>query len=354
MPSLKKKIPPPPKEPGTHTNAEVKEALHARALRRTILITAVVFLLLACLAVVSNSSRDAVSATGKPKMVLIVVKGLSPSTVDHAMKSNKAPFTRLLKAVGGAYSSIDASYAGSGNRMVNLLTGSSAETKSTLSGSTSILGWLKAAKKRVVVAAPSSYWSRGTAGANPCGQIGLLDTECSADACPEEKETAYCNAERKYVTCDDRAQLYQDELPTAFQKAINLSADVLYFQSSGIAEAAANDLEASAQERSEVNLLDATVGRIALALSKRSSSTSEQWLLIVTSDGDNAAKAAPLLIAAYSKGEIVQLNSIAADAKTSDVFNTVKMWFEAGDADSSRLLGICTSGAMVKNCKAAT
>ncbi|KPI83883.1 hypothetical protein ABL78_7081 [Leptomonas seymouri] len=349
MPSLRK-VPPPPKEPGTHTNAEVKEALHARALRRTILITAVVFLLLACLAVVSNSARDAVSDNGNPKLVLIVAKGLSPTVVSHAMKSNKAPFIRLLNATGGSYASVDASYAASSNRMVNLLTGSSEEAKGSLWGSTSILGWLKTQKKKVVVAAPSSCWSLGTAGANPCTRVGLLDTECSADACPEEKKSAYCNADRKFITCDDHAQLYQDELPTAFQRATNMSADALYFQISGISEAASGDLEASTKELSEMNLLDAAVGRIALALSIRTSKTNENWLVIVTSDGDNAEQKAPLLVAAYTKGELVQLNSIAADARTSDVFNTVKMWFQSKAADRNRLLGICTCGTVVKNC----
>lgn len=348
MPSLKKKVPPPPKEPGTHTNAEVKEALHARALRRTILITAVVFLLLACLAVISNAARDAVGVTNTPKMVLIVAKGLSPDIIGHAMNSNKAPFTRLLYSLGGAYSAIDATGA---NRMVNLLTGSSTSTATTLAGATSILGWLTKQKKAAVVAAPSAYWSLGTAGTETCPQIGLFDTECSGSACPAENAAAYCNAHRKYITCNDRAQLYQDELPAAFTKAVELSADALYFQISGIKEAAENDLDESAQERSEVNLLDAAVGQIAMALSARSAKKAENWLLMVTGDGDNAAGKAPLLVAAYSNGEIVQLNSIPSDAKTSDVANTVKRWFMDTSVDSSRLLGICTDGATVTNCK---
>ncbi|KAL7696301.1 hypothetical protein N2W54_007033 [Lotmaria passim] len=349
MPSLKRKVPPPPREPGTHTNTEVKEALHARALRRTILITAVVFLLLACLAVVSNSAREAVGDTGKPKLVLIVVKGLSPGAVSHAMSSNKAPFTRLLSSIGGNYSVIDAAYPSSGNKLVNLLTGS-ADAKQTLSGSQSILRRLHDEKKKVVVAAPASYWSLGPAGTATCPQVGLLDTECSGSACPDEKEAAYCNAARKYITCDDRAQLYQNEIPTAFEKTISSSADMLYFQVSSIAEAASSDVEAAAQERSEVNLLDAAVGRIALALSKRTANTAENWLMIVTSDGSNTEARAPLLVVAYTKGEIVRLNAIAADARVTDVANTVKMWFQLRGVDQNRLLGICTNGAEVKNC----
>jgi hypothetical protein len=352
MPSLQKKVPPPPKEPGTHTNAEVKEALHARALRRTILVTAVVFLLLACLAVVSNAAREAVNAA-QPKMVMIVTKGLSPDIVSHAMNSNKAPFTRILSNLGGSYDSINAATAASSNRMVNLLTGSASETKTTLSGLKSVLRWLKEEKKTVVVAAPSSYWSSGTAGATTCAQVGLLDTECSGTACPSENAAAYCNAKYKFVTCNDRAQLYKDELPTAFEKAINLSADVLYFQVDGIAEAAANDLEGLSRERSEVNLLDSAVGRVAMALSLRSADAAENWLMIVTSDGANSKNKAPLLVVAYSNGKMLQLNSIPSGATTSDVVNTVKMWFEAKDADSKRLLGICSSGATVKNCKTA-
>lgn len=350
MPSLKKKVPPPPKEPGTHTNAEVKEALHARALRRTVLITAVVFFLFACLAVVSNSAREAVGDTGKPKLLLLVAKGLSPTTLQHAMSSNKAPFIRLLSSMGGAYAAVDATAAASSNRLANLLAGSVSETRTNLAGTTSILGWVKAQDKRTVVAAPPSAWTLRTAGSDTCPQVGLLDSECSGDACPAEKASAYCNANRKFITCDDRAQLYQNEFPLAFATAMNASADVLYFQSSGVQAAAASALEEAAQERSEVNLLDAALGRVSLALAMRTAKTTENWLIIVTSDGDNAENQAPLLVAAYTKGDIVQLNAIAGDAKTTDIFNTVKMWFQAKDANKDRLLGICTNGAVVKNC----
>ncbi|AYU82500.1 protein of unknown function - conserved [Leishmania donovani] len=352
MPSLPKKVPPPPKEPGTHTNAEVKEALHARALRRTVLVTAVVFLLLACLAVVSNTARKTVGDTRKPKMVMIVAKGLSPMSVGRALRSNKSPFMRLLSKAGGQFATIAAK--STANPLVNLLTGSATISADTLVNTTSILGWLKSQDKHTIVAAPSAYWSLGAAGTSPCPQVGLLDTECSGQKCPETKESAYCNAFRKYITCDDCAQLYNDEILLGFEKMINHSADALYFQLSKLAEAEVNNPELAVQERSEVNLLDSTVGRIALALSRRTSEEAENWLMIVTSDGANAEMAAPLLMVVYTKGELVQLSDIAEDANTADVANTIKYWFKSSNVNTSRLLGICTDGEKVENCKSTT
>ncbi|KAG5467831.1 hypothetical protein LSCM4_00916 [Leishmania orientalis] len=350
MPSLHHKVQPPPKEPGTHTNAEVKAALHARALRRTVIVTAVVFLLLACLAVVSNTARKTVGDTGKPKVVLIVAKGLSPMSVSRAMRSNKSPFMRLLSRAGGQFASIAANY-NTTNPLINLLTGSATVTAGTLAGTTTILGWLKKQQMNAVVAAPSTYWSIGEAGADPCPQVGLLDTECSGQKCPEAKDLAYCSAFRKYITCDDHAQLYNEELLLAFRKMVNYSADALYFQVSELAEAEVNNVELVVQERSEVNLLDSAVGRVALALSERTSKVAENWLMIVTSDGANSEKAAPLLVAVYTKGELVQLNDIDKDAKTIDVAATIKYWFKGADVDTTRLLGICTDGEKVANCK---
>ncbi|KAG5468231.1 hypothetical protein LSCM1_02209 [Leishmania martiniquensis] len=350
MPSLHHRKLPPPKEPGTHTNIEVKEALHARALRRTVLVTAVVFLLLACLAVVSNTARKTVGGTGKPKAVILVAKGLSPMSVSRAMKSNKSPFMRLLSRKGGRLASVAANY-NTTNPLVNLLTGSATVAADTLAGVTTIFGWLKAQKKKVVVAAPSTYWSSGKEGTDPCPQVGLLDTECSGQRCPEAKASAYCNAFRKYITCDDCAQLYNQEILLAFEKMVNESADALYFQVSPLVEAEVNNVERVVQERSLVNLLDAAVGRIALALSERTSKVSENWLLILTSDGANAEKAAPLLVAVYTKGELVQLKDIEEDAQTTDVAKTIKHWFKGTTSNSSRLLGICTSGEKVENCK---
>ncbi|CAJ1019836.1 hypothetical protein, conserved [Leishmania lindenbergi] len=352
MPSLSKKVMPPPKEPGTHTNAEVREALHARALRRTVLVTAVVFLLLVCLTVVSNTARKTVGDTGKPKLLLIVAKGLAPISVRRAMLSNKSPFMRLLSKVGGKFASISANYSTS-NPLINLLTGSAVLTADTLAETTSILGWLKAQKKRTVVAAPSMYWSSGEAGTFPCPQVGLLDTECSGQKCPEEKDSAYCNAFRKYITCDDHAQLYNSEILLAFEKMLNHSADALYFQLSSLAEAEVNNPKVVVQERSEVNLLDSAVGSIALALSRRTANKAENWLMIITSDGANSEMTAPLLVVVYTKGELVQLNDIAEDAKTTDVANTIMHWFKGSNVNTARLLGICTSGEKVENCKSA-
>lgn len=349
MPSLPKKVPPPPKEPGTHTNAEVKEALHARALRRTVLVTAVVFLLLACLAVVSNTARKTVGDARRPRMVIIVASGLSPMSVGRAMRSNKSPFMRLLSKAGGQFASIAAS--NTANPLVNLLTGSSTSNADTLANTMSILGWLKSQEKNTIVAAPSAYWSLGVAGTSPCPQVGLLDTECSGLMCPETKESAYCNAFRKYITCDDCAQLYNDEILLGFEKMVNQSADALYFQLDKLAEAEVNNTELAVQERSEVNLLDSAVGRIALALSTRTSKEAENWLMIVTSDGANAEMAAPLLVVVYTKGELVQLSDIAKDANTADLANTIKYWFKGKNVNTSRLLGICTDGEKVENCK---
>ncbi|GET92247.1 hypothetical protein, conserved [Leishmania tarentolae] len=352
MSSLPRSVPQPLKEPGTHTNAEVKEALHARAMRRTVLVTAVVFLLLACLAVVSNTARKTVSDVRRPRAVLIVAKGLSPISVGRSMRSNKSPFMRLLSEAGGQLASIAAS--NTANPLVNLLTGSTTIDADTLANTTSILGWLKAQEKRTIVAAPSAYWSLGAAGTSPCPQVGLLDTECSNDQCPETKASAYCNAFRKYITCDDCSQLYKDEILLSFEKMVNHSADALYFQLNKLAGKEVSNPKLAVQEGSEVNLLDSTVGRIALALSKRTREEAENWLMIVTGDGANAEMAAPLLVVAYTKGGLVQLNDISKDATTADVASTVKYWFNGKNVNTSRLLGICTDGERLENCKSTT
>ncbi|KAG5493926.1 hypothetical protein JKF63_01758 [Porcisia hertigi] len=350
MPPVLRRVPPPPKEPGTHKNAEVKEALHARAIRRTVVVTAVVFLLLACLAVVSNTAREAVGNTGKPKMVILVVKGWSPMSVKRAMRSHTPSFMRLLSNTGGQLMSITANYSTT-TPLINLLTGSAALSANTLANTTSILGWLRMHGMRTVVAAPATYWSLGTAGTTPCPQVGLLDTECSDQKCPEVKGSAYCNVFRKYITREDVGELYRDNIMESLDKTISYSADALYVQLDKLTEAVPNNTKLAVKERSEMHLLDSAVGLLSMILSYRTSVELENWLMIVTSDGDNSEKAAPLLVAVYTRGELAQLNDIATGAMTTDIFSTIKHWFGGSGVDKKRLLGICTHGDEVKNCE---
>lgn len=348
-----KKVPPPPKEPGTHTNAEVREALHARALRRTVIVTALIFLLIACLAVVSSTAQEyegPEDTTSQPKMVMIVADGLTPDIMENSLRSNKAPFTRLLNSSGGIYGYLSTP-AGTGSPLVRLLTGTANTASATLSGATSFLGVLKKYGKKPVVLAPTSYWSSNQIGSGTaCTHVGLFDSECNGTECPADNENAYCNAFYKIIACDGSAELYREDIIKAFQKTVEISADILYVQLSNFMkeESASVNYSSVLQLYSEMNLIDGAMGQLVLSLAERTRATTENWLIVVTGSGARATQT-PMVMAAYSRGQLLQLNDLGR-ASTTDIYNTVLRWFGVSTAEDN-LIGICTDGIHAANCK---
>eukprot|EP00796_Vickermania_ingenoplastis_P007242 gene7243-5091_t len=349
--------PRPLRPPGTHTNEEVKEALHARARLRTYCIAALVVLLLAALAVIYNTAQEYENEeelASTPKMVLIVASELSFPALTMARRSEKTPFINELTATGGSFGRLNARYTTGGSALVKLLTGNEGTSAFTLQGEESILRRLKTAGFKPAIVAPSSYFSATAASApGACPRIGILDTECVGDACPLHNQDAYCNADFKYATCEGMSQLYAGDVVRGFTQAAESGADVIYIQSEGIPNDGYTPINrpvSNMLERfSNMNLLDSAIGEIALALSQRTSTTNENWLIVLTSEGLNRYNEAPLFISAYSRGMIAQLNPIPATARTVDVFPTVLRWFGLSEGAASDM-GICSNGIQIKNC----
>lgn len=378
----KKKVLPPPRQPGTHSNAEVKEAIHARAKLRTILITAVVILLLAALSAVTSTAREYTgpdNAEHYPKAIVIVAEGLTTRMWHRSMASNKAPFTQLLNNSGGIYTTLNADYSVTEGeqeastdgtamtQLVRLLTGATTPASpSSLSSAAaghlpSFLQSLKKGKYKPVIVAPAQFWSSPLATSDDdgddktCERVGFFDAECTGAACPGKNENAYCNAFRKFVSCDGESELYHGDIPNAFSQTLLASADLLYIQLGGLKDIVGGGAtEEYLRVRSDVNLLDSAVGKIALALAERTKERAENWLIIVTTEGANVNWTAPLLMAAYSNGQLVQLKRPAEhhNLRTTDVRGTLFHWFNVlkDQVDESRLLGICSTGASVANC----
>eukprot|EP00796_Vickermania_ingenoplastis_P007448 gene7448-5246_t len=350
---------PSPPSPDPTANEEVKVALRTRSRLRTYFIAALVLLVLAAIAVMYNTQREQdnqAEVTGVPKMVLIVASELSFPALTMARSSEKAPFINELTATGGSFGRLNARYTTGGSPLVKLLTGNEGTSALTLQGEESFLRRLKTAGFKPAIVAPSSYFSATAASApGACPRIGILDTECVGDACPLHNQDAYCNADFKYATCEGMSQLYAGDVFRGFTQAAESGADVIYIQSEGIPNDGYTPINRPVSNMLErfsyMNLLDSAIGEIALALSQRTSTTNENWLIVLTSEGLNRYNEAPLFISAYSRGMIVQLNPIPATARTVDMFPTVLRWFGLSEGTASDM-GICCNGIQIKNCEA--
>lgn len=345
------------KPPGTHTNSEVKEALHARARLRTYCISALVILLLACLLVIYNTAQEyeneeAIEAA--PKMVIVVAGDLSYPAVALAKRSEKAPFIHQLVATGGSLGKLQAKYETGGSALVKLLTGDNATNALTLEGQQSFLRRVKEAGYKPAIVAPPSYWSAtATDALGACPRVGLLDTECSGMACPGQNADAYCNTAFKYTTCEGVAQFFADDVVQGFRRAAESGADLIYIQAEGIQSDLYDSQErpiSSMLERfSNISLLDSFMGEIALSLTQRTSTVNENWLMALTSEGQNNYFQAPLFISVYSRGMTAQLRNIPETAKTTDIVPTVLRWFDVSQTEDD-VVGICSNGKKIKNC----
>ncbi|KEG09627.1 hypothetical protein DQ04_04921020 [Trypanosoma grayi] len=343
----------PVKQPGVHA-PEIKEALSSRAMYRTIIVVAIIFLLLACLAVVSSASTQQGEDRSRPRAIVVVVPYLRPDILEAAMASNKAPFLGLLSAADGIYARLRTRNADLMPSLVTLLTGSEQSSAANLEGATSFLRALKKAGKTPVVLAPSSYWSeQGVAGSN-CSRVGLLDSECSGVTCPAATAMAYCNAAEKLLACSSKAQLYEEEALEGFRHLLKHDGDLLYVHanvSSGTA--AANEERMTGM--SDISIMDGTLGKLALAIIKRSSETKESWLLMLVGAGGNGLTEVPLVMAAYARGSLLRFGPIPEDATLADIGPTVLNWYGlASISDAPRVRGMCSSGVLVDNCESTT
>ncbi|CCW60593.1 unnamed protein product [Phytomonas sp. EM1] len=347
----------PPKPPGTHTNDEVREALHTRALYRTAIVTLIVALLTIALIAITNTTQEIQdTASYSPKLLIVTFDGLEPEKLEYCMGSTLISFTQLLKANGGIYGRLKANYTTSGSLLVKLLTGSPSTTNRTLEGAESFLRRLKKANYRALIAAPARYWSSNQVESpSTCTRVGLFDSECTGMMCPGLDKVAYCNAYQKYLTCDGRSTIHANETMEAFRVALEKSADVVYVQIPRFAQtssAEAATVEGLLELCGDLDLLDATLGMLVLSISERTKSRDENWLVIFTGDGDNAEHEAPLMMVAYSKGQIIQLNDFRNDYYTTDLYQTIITWFGLNStANLTNVIGICTNGIKANNCK---
>lgn len=353
------------KLPGTHTNEKVREALHARGRMRMYCIASLVVLLLACLLVIYNTAQeyeDENEMDAAPKMVFIVAGDISYPAAFLARASGKLPFMRQLLATGSIFEKLNSNLS-SGSALVKVLTGEINTTSLTLEGHLSFLRAVKEAEFKPALIASSSYFS-ATEGdtVGDCSHVGLLDTECVGSSCPGQNSAAYCNAAVKYATCSGINQYLTDDLFKGFKKAVENGADLIYIQADGLLNDGYTLVNRPPKEMlerfSKINLIDGLIGKVALSISKRTSTINENWLITMVSAGDNSYDQSPLFMAAYSKGMIVKLQQFAEnELKTiANIFPTVLKWFSIELPSSSQTtnvaeaVGICSSGKKLKNC----
>ncbi|KAH9577504.1 hypothetical protein LSM04_007055 [Trypanosoma melophagium] len=350
----------PVKQPRVHA-PEIKTALSSRALYRTILVTSVVFLLLACLAVISSASIKEGEDRSRPRALVFVVPHLPPDVLEAAMASNKAPFLGLLSAAAGIYARLQTRNTELMASLVTMLTGNESSTATNLAGATSFLRELKRVGKKPIVLAPSSYWSaERVAGSNSnsnsssCLRVGLFDSECSGLACPAANETAYCNAAEKLVSCDGKAHLYQEETLEAFRHFMKHDGDLLYVHM-GFSTGAISTHEETLALMSDIGVMDGTLGKLALAANRRSIEAKESWLIMVVGAGGGGLTEVPLMMAAYVRGGLVRFGPIPGNATLADIRPTLQNWYGLISEDAAgRVRGMCSTGVLVRNCGTTT
>ncbi|RNE98930.1 hypothetical protein TraAM80_08504 [Trypanosoma rangeli] len=341
-------------QPGVHA-PEIKALLNSRATYRTAIVVAVIFLLLACLVVVATSSVQQGEDQSLPRAIVLVVPHLPPSLLEAAMASNKAPFLGLLSAADGIYSRLTAKNKELTSSLVTVLTGEGNSSATNLVGATSFLARMRKAGRKPVVVASSSYWSGQEAGSDGnCGRVGLLDSECSGLKCPAATEAAYCNAAEKLISCDGKAQLYEEDVLEGFRHLMQHDGDLLYAHANVLSGPATTDEERMAS-MSDISIMDGTLGKLALAVSERSSTTKESWLLMLVGAGGGGLEKVPLVMAAYARGGLVRFGPIAEEATLADVAPTVLHWFGLSSAgEAQRVRGMCSTGVTVTSCETTT
>lgn len=110
------------------------------------------------------------------------------------------------------------------------------------------------------------------------------------------------------------------------------------------------------KQQSLINLIDASFGQIALALVQRTRVVKENWLLVLVGDGNNNKAEAPLYMAAYSRGELVQLKKLDAGPHyTTQLYATILKWFNIDISNDDErvdrtVIGLCSDGINVSNC----
>lgn len=112
------------------------------------------------------------------------------------------------------------------------------------------------------------------------------------------------------------------------------------------------------KQQSLINLIDASFGQIALALVQRTRAVKENWLLVLVGDGNNEKAEAPLYMAAYSRGELVQLQKLDTQPHyTTQIYTTILKWFNIDTSKDDKnvdqtVIGLCSDGIHVRNCQA--
>ncbi|CAD2215035.1 hypothetical protein AGDE_04276 [Angomonas deanei] len=322
--AFKKRIPPPPRQPGTHTNAEVKEALHARALRRTIVVSALVVLLFASLGVVSSIAQDYTDeedTTSSPKMLIITATNLSPAALSKTVSSNKAPFTRLLSTLGGIHGTVKRMAQQGDATLAKLLSGDATATSINI--------------EKTFISAINSGEKKHT----------------SVVVVPKrvEEETTLRGSDGTVETCESPNDLLRYQISQVLAKS--LDKDLIYVQLDGLNLKSVETIEVSMRVRSEMNMLDNAIGQIGLLLSQRTKTVKENWYIMLVGQGENAATSIPFFGAVYTRGELVRLRPLSAEASQADVYGTVLRWFGVNeDTYKDKSLGICSNGINVVNC----
>ncbi|EAN89493.1 hypothetical protein C3747_25g93 [Trypanosoma cruzi] len=341
-------------QPGVHA-PEVKALLSARARYRTVVVVAVTFLLLACLFVISSSSSEQGEGRYRPRAIVLIVPHLPPDMLEAAMASNKAPFLGLISAADGVYARPLAKNTELSSSLVTILTGRVDSSATGLVGATSFLGKMKRAGRKPVVLAAASYWSAQVAAADGnCSRVGLFDSECSGLRCPAATEAAYCNAAEKLLSCDGKAQLYEEDVLEAFRHLMQHDGDLLYAHANALCGTVSTDEERMAV-LSDISIMDSTLGKIALAVIERSSTTRESWLIMLVGAGGNGLERVPLVMVAYAKGGLVRFGPIPEEATLADVAPTVLHWFAlSSHGDAQRVRGMCSTGVAAISCETTT
>lgn len=297
---------------------------------------------------------------GAHKAIVVVVEGLHPEMLEFAAKSNKAPFISELVSHGAVYGplAVPDSVADQLAAQQTLLTGLTPLQTNVFSSSdfnkfTNVSTFLRIGREsdlKTAIIAPESMYSGQSFENGRCKPLGILDAECVGLACPGNDTASYCNAAWRFKTTEDNNEKTRNEdyIYTKIESATSAKMDVVFVTLSNFAAAggAAKDLSVNNLAAiSEMYVTDTLVGRIASHLAARSAAKRENWLLVLTSDANNAYRKAPYFIANFNEGAPVAVKQPTGTATILDVFPTVMKWLGLSPSNVGRyngtILGIC-------------
>eukprot|EP00744_Colponema_vietnamica_P012168 GILI01017081.1.p1 GENE.GILI01017081.1~~GILI01017081.1.p1 ORF type:complete len:374 (+),score=62.07 GILI01017081.1:136-1257(+) len=297
------------------------------------------------------------------KVVVLVVDSLHPDMLSFAAASNKAPYFSELVSHGSVYGtlSVPDSIQSQIAAQMAILTGLSpiqtqVNSSADFSQLKSFSSFMKLGRNSDVgttLIAPSSMFSTGKNTTDgKCNNLGLLDAECHGFSCASnttDTSKLYCNGLWRFQTCEDSDPETRNEeyIYNHVANAASAGLDLVYVELSNFASGSAKDTSTNNLAAiSEMYVTDSLIGRIGSLLAHRSGLTAEDWLFVVTSDGNNLYRKSLYFISEFNHGAPVALKQPTGNTTILDVFPTVVEWLKLSTADAAlyggSILGICS------------